>query len=473
MEFKTNRRLTALAAAAAACVLAGCVSTPVPDSAWRADAVGPAWEQLPAGPVDPALRSRFWSAWESPELVRLQTIALERNPDIASAAATVKAAAATLDLRSWQRLPGGRVSLQDGVTRASSHTVHNSKGGLDADWRISLMGSEYFAERAQELTGLSAQYAFAALEEQILAQVAEAYLQYSLAGERIRVLDDLIASQKDALELVESRHAAGLADDSEYLLAQGQLLDMEKRVPERRAELEKARHLLSRLTLTPWAGLHLDDAAAGIPEPPRGLAVSIPAEVLSHRSDVAASRMKVLAAAEDVNVAKADFYPSLSITGSLGARAASISALGVTGNSVASLAGALDLPILNYGRLAAARRGAEARLDGAVADYGRTLAAALEDVGNAVSIVVSTEEKRPLESDYAAKMEEAASLSLMEYEAGTGDFNRYLIAKKNALNARDSELINRYNHARAVVELYRATGGAWRDAPNEGNPNHE
>lgn len=112
---------------------------------------------------------------------------------------------------------------------------------------------------------------------------------------------------------------------------------------------------------------------------------------MMQRPDIRGAIESLYSAAKGVQATKADFFPTLSLTGSIGTQAATVSALGASGTGVGALAAALSMPILNWGSLSAAKESAEASLDLAKANYRETLVTALEETDNALWAVKTTE----------------------------------------------------------------------------------
>ena len=172
-----------------------------------------------------------------------------------------------------------------------------------------------------------------------------------------------------------------------------------------------------------------------------------------------------MSSTKSLDVAKRNFFPTLTLTGSLGTQAATIGALGASGTGVGALAGALTMTVLNWGNLVAEEKSAQAQLDLAKANYRDTLVNALEETDNALwALDVSQRASRSL--DEAVKhAKNAANLAQLSYQSGLGDYNTLLTAQRNLLSAQESAIENRASIGTAYATLYRTLGGAWTTQP--------
>ena len=286
-------------------------------------------------------------------------LALERNTDLAQAIASIKESAALLDQKEGAWLPTGDLVGETKRSFAADTYVDQVRAQGALKWSFNLAGAQYFAQQAAKLNVMSSQAAYKSVKERVLAQVADTYVRYRLAQARLTLLSAMIANQKASNALVRARVDAGLDTESERLLSESQLAELVARRPALELEKERAQHALARLTKLPWDRLALEDHE-GLPHLESEVALSFPLAVLEQRADVQAAKLKVQAQMNRLSEAKAQFYPSLNLSGSIGSVSGTLIALGTSGTGVGALAGTLNIPILHWSELQSQHRGAQA-----------------------------------------------------------------------------------------------------------------
>lgn len=446
------------------CVLAlglgGCAVTSPDFERLTQEAVPAAWQRtsLPAG--DFSAWADFWARWQDPVLVRLVEQALEANPDIESAAASLRSASASLSAADAALLPTAKVGADAGRRRADGMTRESYSIEGSAGLTLNLAGSEFWKADAAALRASAAVYSLDDVRAATAAETASAYLKLRSAEAQLDIARRSLTTYAETAEVARWQFEAGTGQGSAAEDALVQLASARARIPALEGALEQYRNALMRLTGRPVESLGLEVTGI-LPEPPEGLAAVIPAEAVARRPDVRAARRTVEAAVEGLRSARADFFPTLSLTGNIGTTAATVSALGASGTGIVGLTAALSATVLNWGALSAAEEGAAAELDRSVAAYRSKLLAALEETDNALSTVANAERRQADLEQALLHAHSAEVLARQEYSAGTGEYTMLLSAQRSLLSAEESELSNRADRAAGCVALYRALGGGW------------
>ena len=180
------------------------------------------------------------------------------------------------------------------------------------------------------------------------------------------------------------------------------------------------------------------------------------------RPDIRSAQASLLAAGADLRSARESYFPTLSLSGSLGTQAATLGALGASGTGIASLIGALSMPVLNWGSLAAQEERAAASLDKAKANYLSVIVKALEETDNALNGIRSAQDRTALLRTALQHTEKTYELTGLEYRSGIGDYSMLLEAQQRLLTLRESVTNNMTELSLRHVKLYRALGGAWK-----------
>lgn len=460
--------LRPLLIAAALCFgLAGCAVEHPDLDRMTADMTPVSWQRssLPAGSI--VAWDNFWARWQDPILTSLLEKAFAANPDIATAAANLRAAEASITSANAALWPTASLGADAAKNRSGSITRDSfsleGSGGL----ALNLAGSEFWKADQAELSAAASRYSLEDVRAATAAAVAEAYVNLRAAEAQLEVVKKSLANYLETAETSRWQFEAGTGAASEAEDAMVQLASARARIPTLEGSIIEYRNALMRLAATPVEKLDLGYTGV-IPLPPEDAAVAIPAETIANRPDVRAARLTVEAAVAQLRSAKSDFFPTLNLSGNIGTTAATVSALGTAGTGVAGLAAALSLPVLNWGSLIAQEESAAAEVDRSVASYRSTLLTALEETDNAIASIANAERRR---TDLARAVEHARTAEMLarqEYEAGIGDYTMLLSTQRSLLSAEESELSNRADRAAGYIRLYRALGGAWAvDAARE------
>lgn len=460
-------------AGAVAAALAGCAAGPDyvrPDVAVPAQFVsgdGSAEVVLAPG-VDP----QFWRGLGDPELARLVEAALVANHDLRIALANHDRARALLRGARFDQLPtvtasgsasNTRLSASDapGVARADRDT-NGFNGEIDASWELDLFGRVRRNVEAQRADLAASAADLGAVQVAIVGAVAQGYMELRGLQERLRVAQANAANQRETVQLVEARLAAGRGTEFDTSRARAQLETTLARVPALEASVAVTLHRLAVLTgVAPEALTTELSTAAALPALPARLDPGTPGELLRRRPDVIAAESRLHAATARVGIATADYFPRFTLAGLIGTKGIDTSALFERDSETRLAALGVDWSFLDVGRVRARVAAADADASAALAAYERSVLLALEDTENAlVRVAKSRVEDAHLER--AAKdSATAARLARLRFEAGAVDLLDVLDAERTRLAAQDAFADARTRSATATVGLYRALAGGY------------
>lgn len=457
VPFAKAGKLTALAVALA---LSGCALQMPDTDRMLAEAAPEQWSVPYIQKGDAIEMERFWEAWHEPELKALIERAQAANPDVLTALASLRSARASLTAANASLWPTASIGASAETRRADSRTEEAYGADANGAWTINLAGGTLAERDAAVFNAYAKSLTVADTRELVAAETAQAYINLRAARAQLEIQKFSIKNSEETAAVARWRADAGLASRSEAEDAEVKLATAKARLPEIEASEAEYRNALARLTAQPADGLNLNNDAT-VPVPPQGLTVSIPAETLMRRPDIQSALAAIRSAAESLRKAESDYFPTLSLKGSIGTQAASVSALGASGTGIASLVGALTMPILNWGALQAAEESAAAGLDEAKARYVSAVVKALEETDNALQGIRSADAKEALLAKALKHAESSHRLSNLEYRSGIGDYAMLLNAEQSLLSVRESVLSNQAARANEVVMLYRALGGAW------------
>jgi multidrug efflux system outer membrane protein len=434
----------------------------------------PAVELPPAFPAGASaqgeLPADWWTLYADPVLTELVASARSRNADIKLAAARVQEAEALAREAGAARYPellGGagaartRVSTRVVPAPQASVPLERSQVQLSAStsFELDFWGRLARAAEAARANLLASRYSRDVVALSLAGATAQAYFSLRSLEAQLAVLARTIEARREALGLARTRAEAGLASQLDVYQAEGALADAlaQRREAERQRSLtERALgQLTGRLDLKIVHGSLFDLPLP--PAPPPGL----PSTLLARRPDIRSAEQAMVAANAQIGAARAALFPTISLTGSLGAQSAELSNLLASGAGVWSLGLSALAPIFDGGRREARVEQAEARRAQALAGYQRAVETAFREVSDALA---SVEQSAAAEADLAARLEAARNaleLSNERYRAGYSPFLEVLDAQRTANEAELAFVRNRQARLAFSVDLMRALGGGW------------
>ncbi len=464
-----NRARTLLVAVAA--LAAGCVSTPAEAprvTALTAESLGLGADPY-ASPSD-----GWWRQFGNPDLDALVEDALARNPGLAGALARVRSAQEQAAIAGSTNAP--QVALDASATRErvsanyiypppfAGGTFWEGRLGADFGWNLDFFGRQ--AALIQQARQVADAASLDAAGTRLL--LSSAVTQTCVEAERARQLEALAERAKSQrerlLELARQRMQAGLDSAVELRGAEANvaLADVERR----QAALgrEAAVHALAALTgrgadaYATLSGPELDfERALELP-------ADLPADLLAHRPDVAAARLRIAAAQSGREAAHANFYPNVNLVAFAGFTSIGLDKL-LEGDSLQwSVGPALHLPIFDAGRLKAEYRKSGADLDAAVAAYDDTVLRAVKDVADQLSRLRTLESQLADQQRALVAAEDAYQLAEQRYGAGLASYLTVLNAETQVLNARRQRVNLLADRTSARVALLVALGGSFKES---------
>ena len=313
--------------------------------------------------------------------------------------------------------------------------------------------------KARELAA-SAEADYAAGRLLIASEVATAYFQWQSLVQEKALLDENVSSRKDALTLLEKRFQAGLEDKEASAQAKVDIATARSDAASIQPQIDTTFNALAVLCgQSPGLFDKIKHRALGTPPAARA---NLPAEVLGHRPDVASSLHSLRAAIADEQLAKAAFFPNVSLTGSAGYESIDLTTLLKPGSRAWSVGPSLTVPMPDGGRRKANLKGAQARIDAAAADWNQIMLTALREVEDSLANGrgARTEFARLEEAEDAAQ--EYLSIANSRYKSGLSNYLSVVDARRILLGIQRSlEQVRRARYL-ATVNLIKALGGEWK-----------
>jgi outer membrane protein, multidrug efflux system len=417
---------------------------------------------------DPALGDEEWTkVFQDPELQRLIREALHYNYDVRIAAARIQEARAQLGIARADQFPtlsaGGDINSQRSSASGPIPAFQLTQGqlNLSASWNLDFWGRYRRATEAQRGRLLAQEWAQRAVISSLVANVASGYFQLRELDLELEISRRTLASRSESLKLTAMRTEHGIDTMLDQRQAEQLVYTAAAQVPDLERRIEQEENALSILLgNNPAAiprGMKLTEQPHA-PEVPAGL----PSELLERRPDVREAEESLVAANAQIGVARAAYFPQISLTGSGGYQSSALSNLFTGPAGIWSFGGSFVQPIFEGGRLKSNVRLAEAQHQETLLTYQQAIQGAFRDVADALVAYRKNREFRVQEEKLTEAARDAAQLSEQRFNAGATDYLEVLTNETNYFSDELTLAQAQFNELQALVQLYQALGGGWK-----------
>jgi NodT family efflux transporter outer membrane factor (OMF) lipoprotein len=419
-----------------------------------------------ATPSDGLLKGKWWEAFGDPQLNRLEELVAVNNQNVKQAEAQFRQARALVAAAHANYYPtiGTTPAISQSYTGANAgRGVGGSSQSFalpaTATWEPDLWGR---VRLSVENAVNNAQVSAADLENLRLSQQALLATDYFLLAAQdmqLKLLNDTIQAYDKNLQLTINRHAGGVASQSDITLAKTQLDGARAQATETRISRAQDEHAIAVLTGQPPASFEIGSVTIAVPPPPIPLA--LPSQLLERRPDVAASERQVAAANANVGIAETAYYPTLSLSATPELLSTSLATLFAYASRTWSAGPTLSQTLFDFGRRGAALEGAQASYDATVASYRQTVLAAFQEVEDDLATLRYLAEESVQEQDAVTAAEQALSLEMDRYRAGTDSYLNVITTQIIALTDQETAITILQRRMSAAIDLVKALGGGW------------
>ncbi len=459
-----------LALAALTLALAGCGALG-PDYARPRSSLPGAYTEAAKTEAQAQVEREWWKLFKDPVLDDLVGKALGQNLDLQAAVARVDEAEAAMREAGAALTPS--VDLDGGASRSRSSTkaaVYNAAMpvyrtthtlGLSTAFELDFWGHLRRTREAARAQALVSRHARDTVEISLAGMVANSYLALRAFDAELAVSRDSLDSREASLRIVNSRVEGGLASPLDQRQAEGAMAAIRAQIAGLRQQRAITEHQLALLTGQPELRVAPGDLRQLPlpPVPPAGL----PSSLLEARPDLRQAEEELVANNARIGVAKAAMYPTISLTGGLGAESRQLSNLFSAGARTWSLGLGLTLPIFDAGANEARLDQATARQKQSLAAYQKALQTAFKEVNDALVGLRENAEGEAAQDARVAAADQTLKLARDRYEAGYSGYLEVLDAQRAVNDARLSYIGTRQSRLAAAVDLFKALGGGWKE----------
>ncbi|WP_291720872.1 TolC family protein [Bernardetia sp.] len=415
-------------------------------------------------------------------LIALIDTALKNNQELNITLQEIQIASNEVRARKGEYLPFLDIAAGAGVEKPSRFTSRGASDaiteieegrktpdplqdymiGVYASWEVDIWKKLRNAKKSAYLNYLSSIEGKNFLVTHLIAEIANEYYELLALDNQLAIINQNIEIQDNALRIVKLQKQSGKVTELAVKRFEAQLLNTKGLKYD----------ILQGITLTEN---RINFLLGRYPQPierdsdnfmnavPNVVLAGIPSQLLANRPDIRQAELKLQAAKLDVNVARANFYPSLRLTAGIGLRAFNPAFLVKTPESILySLAGDLAAPLINRNAIKATYLTANAKQIQAIYDYERTILNSYLEVTNQLSYINNLEQKYNLEVEQVEKLNQATAISNDLFQSTRADYMEILLTQRDVLEARVELIETKNQQMHATVNVYRALGGGWR-----------
>ena len=411
----------------------------------------------------------FARVFREPELQQLIRTALENNYDARIAAKRVLEQEAQLRITRSQLFPtvsvggtgiGADLPSSLGSGLPSGATVAGSFN-LSAAWNPDFWGLYRRQSEAARAQLLAQTWAQRAVRMTLVQQVASAYFQLRALDAQLDIAKETLKTRQESVALTKTLESGGSVPLSDLREAEELQYTASAQIPQIEQQIQQQENGL-RLLLGQNPGPVVRSDVNALNPPPQDLPVGLPSRLLERRPDILQAEQQLIAANARIGVARAQFFPQLSISGSGGVGGDSLSSIFDPDSKLIYGIGSLTQPIFQGGKLRGQLQLSQHEKEEMVLNYQKTIAGAFRDVSNALIAVNKQHAAREQQEKLVAAARDATQLARTRYQGGATSYLEVLTTDSNLFSAQLNLVNTQEGEALSLVQLYSALGGGWQ-----------
>jgi len=410
---------------------------------------------------------KWWEVFQDPQLQELIRTALKQNYDVRIAATRILEAQAQLGITRADQLPtvsagasavDVRIPKEKPLNQAFE-TNANSVGSSFA-WELDFWGKYRRATEAARANLLASEWSRRAVVNTLVSNVATSYFQLRALDLQLEIARRTLATRQESLQLTRTLSDGGAGTVLDVRQAEQLVAEAAETIPDLERRIQQQENFISTLLGNNpgpiGRGMKLTEQSH-LPEVPAG----IPSRLLERRPDIRAAEAQLMAANAQIGVAKAAYFPQITLTANSGFQSSALSSLLTGPSGFWNFAGSLAQPIFAGGRIRNGVRLSEARKQEMVLTYQRTIQQAFRGVSDSLIGYQKSHEFREHQQELVVAAQDAARLSELRYRGGATNYLEVLTNETNAFDAELGLAQAQLNELLELVEIYRNLGGGW------------
>jgi len=420
-------------------------------------------------PVSSLGNENWWQVYQDPVLVQLIHTALRQNYDVRIAATRVLEAQAQLGITRANQLPsasvGANIYSQQNAKVSNLFPAYQVNAGqlnLSVLWNLDFWGKYRRQTEAARAQLLATEWGQRAAISSLVANVATAYFQLRALDSELDIAKRTLASRQQSLELTHVLVSHGSASDLDVSQSEQLLYTASETIPDLERQIQQQENVLSILLGENPQSIPRGRSITEQPAP-ETVPAGLPSELLERRPDIRQAEENVVAANAQIGVAKAAFFPSFSLTGTGGLESNALNRFLSQPSQTWYAAFSVGQPLFEGGRLRSGLKLARAQWQESVLSYQQTVQDALEQVSNALVAYQKDRDFRGQQELLTQATQRSDQLSVVLYKQGGASYLQVLTSETNYYSAELNLVQAQLNERLALVQVYQALGGGWRD----------
>ena len=416
-----------------------------------------------------SLGDEQWAAvYREPELQDLIRKALANNYDLRIAAQRILEQQAQVKITRPQQFPavsaGGTgigAALPSSLGTSIPSPLVDGSFNLSATWTPDFWGLYRKQTEAARAQLLAQTWAQRAVRLTLVQQVATAYLEIRALDTQLEITNETIKVRQDSVDLTRKLERGGSVPLSDVRQAEQLLYAATSEAPQLEEQIQQQENAIAVLLgENPGPFVHRDTSA--LAPPPQDLPTGIPSQLLERRPDIQEAEANLIAANAQIGVARAQFFPNLSLTGSGGVGGDSLASIFSPAGKTIYGIGTLTQPLFEGGKLRGQLQFSEETKKEMVLNYQKTINGALHDVSNALIALNKQRAYRIQQEQLVAAAKDATRLARLRYQGGSTSYLEVLTTDSNLYAAQLNLVSAQQGEALTLVQLYSALGGGWQ-----------
>jgi len=418
-------------------------------------------------PAESLADQKWWEVFQDQQLQGLIRTALQQNYDVRIAATRILQAQAQVGITRAGQLPtigGGAQVLDDRYAQTKPYPQYDTSStqvGLSLGWDLDFWGKYRRATEAARANLLATEWARQAVISTLVSDVATAYFQLRALDLQLEISRRTLASRQDSLQLTQKLANGGATSMLDVRQAEQLVFTAAETIPDLERRIEQQENFLSTLLGNnpgPIArGMKLTEQPHA-PDVPAGL----PSSLLERRPDIRAAEAQLIAANAQIGVAKAAYFPDISLTATAGFQSSALTNLFTGPARMWNFEGSLAQPIFAGGKIRSGVKFSEARQQEALLTYRQTIQQAFRGVSDALVEYRKDREFRQQQQQLVLSAQDAAQLSEVRYRGGAASYLEVLTNETNYFAAEQGLAQAQLNELVGLVRGYRSLGGGWQ-----------
>ena len=411
---------------------------------------------------------KWWDVYQDPVLAQLIHTAIQQNYDVRIAATRVLEAQAQLGITRANQFPsasvGAGISSQQNAKVSNlfpAYQVNEGQLNLSVIWNLDFWGKYRRQTEEARAQLLATKWGQQAVISSLVANVATAYFQLRALDSELEIAKRTLGSRQQSLQLTRLLETHGSASDLDVSQSEQLLYTASETIPDLERQIQQQENLLSILL-----GENPRSIPRGRPlteQPaPDNVPAGLPSELLERRPDVREAEANMMAANAQIGVAKAAFFPSISLTGTGGLESNALNQFLSAPSQTWNAGLSITQPVFEGGRLRSGLRLSRAQYQEAVLIYQQTVQNALEQVSNALIATQKDREFREQQEMLTRAAQRTDELSEVLYKNGGASYLQVLTSETNYFSAELNLVQAQLNERLALVQLYQSLGGGWQ-----------